>query len=240
MKTNRIEKIFEKVKPRKLDVRDRHIALQAVEGWYTVPSFIPENFAPLYKEWQSSLTQLKFTKWLIKNKHHNPDEVAKLGEMLVKETASFKISCRHNDLLRLADTPHYNSCLKSWGKQGAQQFYYLSDPDMALVYVPDKSGKFKWRCLLRLVFNPEGEGFSLLAYRPYGNFNESAVFGEINKILPLYIACGGVNNLGESKMDAKKLFSPTRHNNSLIVKTIWSDHKADLIDQRFSMYGTKW
>lgn len=118
-----------------LDIRKRNQALLDIEGWYETTPDLPPLYKPFVEEYYQSNSKLKFTRWLTRKmlqeyrksnsklkfvewlKHNviNNDDISAIGKL---KTISFKISCRHNDLLRIADTPHYHSCFKGWrGKQ---------------------------------------------------------------------------------------------------------------------------
>ena len=217
----------------KVDIRPRHQALLAIEGWYSTNvdySVLPNEYRVLADEYVKSGSSLKFTRWLIRNGHTTIERASKLGSKL--KPVTFKISCRHNDLLRLADTHHYASCFASW--RSAQQLRYLADPDVAVVYVPDEAGKFKWRAILRLMLvNNE---HVLLLYRDYGNTNKDLINKKLNKIYPLYLT----NKTSFETCDSIQLEGVTRHNNKIVGHHVWSDHWCKLINNKIQMYGVRY
>ena len=208
---------------RKLDVRKRHSVLMNMEGWYdafTDYTSLPEPFATLYREYVSSGSSLKFTRWCSRNNLIEPSMISKLGKML--EPVRFKLSCRHNDLLRLADTRHYKSCFTGW--RGVQQLRYLADPDIGVVFVPDASGKFMWRSVCRLI-RYEGK-YGLILQHRYGNSNELAIMDRLNTICPIFLAHDYAIMAAGLGQHITKLNCVTRHNNKVVGHHVWSDHKV--------------
>jgi len=220
----------------KLDIRTRHSELLAVEGWYSVhvgDDAIPAFLLLALEEYRKSKSKVKLTRWLLRKGKIDLHEAAYLGTVLSNSKIDFKISCRHNDFLRMADTKHYTTCFKDW--RGAQQLRYLTDPDLALVYVPDNAGKFKWRALLRLVFNPDGNGYAFALYQDYGNTIKKPILDKLDSIYPLYVL---------RKRSSDRIFilsSPTKHNNPIVGFHVWSDHWCKMNeDKRLQVRGIKY
>lgn len=199
------------------DIRHRHPALLALEGWYETDIVVPEKHQALYEEYKASGSSLKITRWALRAGKLDDSEASELGKNL--ETTKFKLSCRHNDLIRLAETSHYRSCMD--GGYGQQQMQYLADPDIAVVFIPDAAGKYSWRSLARLVM--EQEGFGLVMYRVYGNGPTEAIFQTLDKKLPVYQA----KDLRHYHVDETEFkVSPTIHNNKFLSRPVWTDHKG--------------
>lgn len=214
-------KLNPRVKPVKADIRHRHPALLAIEGWYdTEEIVVPEKFEQVYKEWKESGSSRRLTWWALKTERLDDKEASELGNSL--QTLHFKLSCRHHDLLRLAETNHYASCMQ--GNAGAQQLQYLADPDMAVAYISDRAGKFMWRSLVRLVMEGEN-GFALVHYRIYGNGPTEAIFRRLDKIIPVYEA-RDIRHYHISLDDTEVKVSPTIHNNKFLSRPIWTDHQG--------------
>ncbi len=228
---------------RRIDIRKRHQFLLDIEGWYKIKPdpvvVLPDHFKPFYKSYTESSSSLKFTRWVARNKLAKPEEIAQIGTLL--KDVNFKLSCRHKDFLRLAETNNYKTCFKDW--RGAQQTRYLADPDLILCFVPDAAGKYMWRALVRLMLH-ENE-HCLLFYRSYGNSNHQAILNRVNDIMPVYV---GERNLHNSKVEYTpessnevELVSATKHNNKVVGIHVWSDHRCQLKeDNRLHMYGYKW
>jgi hypothetical protein len=237
MLANRVNKLKRNLrrKPRtdKLDIKPRHPALTAVEGWYTCSADLnglPYRYQHLVSQYKASESRLKFTRWLSRNDLLPHSEIVKIGELLVDVT--FKISCRHNDLVRLAETSHYESCFKGW--RGVQQLRYLADPDLAVVYVPDKSGKFMWRSLIRLMIDPQNpNGFAFAIYKPYGNSNVLSIYKKLDSIYPLY----NQESRYSYNVERKTLSSASVHSNNIVGYHVWSDHwcQLDVVTKRLQM-----
>lgn len=234
----------------KLDIRRRHPVLRSVEGWYSMSSVITDivtrdqSILDLRDQYTQSRTQQKFTRWLIRNKGLSENVVADIGKLTSDTGIKFRISCRHNDLLRLGETNHYDTCMNQW--RGVQQLRFLADPDIAIVYVADAAGKFQWRSLLRLVLSPEGERmkYSLLSYRPYGNALEFAILWWINKtVMPVYVARTATSLSCRVYLRDRQvtLYSATEVNNKCLDRPVWSDHGAnkDILKNRIRMEGSK-
>ena len=234
MTTRRAKKIVdgERRGDIRLDVRQRHPSLLRLEGWYEAsmkPVDLPSPFCEAHRFYVESGARLKFTRWCARNRVLTQPQIALLGQLL--EPVTFKVSCRHNDLLRLADTKHYKSCFSGW--RGKQQLRYLSDPDIGVVFVPDASGKFLWRALCRLVRHDEGH--ALVLQKRYGNTNRLAVYDKLNSMIPLFLAPTATDK--ELQGRGQWLSSVTRHNNAIVGKHVWSDHKVELRNSRLHIYA---
>lgn len=228
----------------RIDIRPRHPRLMNMEGWYNIiPAIrdvIPPNLFSVLDEYEKTSKRTKFTKWALRSSLITQEQASEIGNYL--EPFRFKFSCRHNDLLRLSDTIHYRSCFDKW--RGSQQLRYLADPDIAIVFIPDKAGKYIWRTLVRLVLNPEAKGYALFVYRIYGNGPTNSVFSELDKILPIYISNivsrDSDFNYILGTEDLITLVSPTVHNNPIHRSIIWSDLKCVLNEEnRFVVSGQR-
>lgn len=226
----------------KIDVKERHPVLRSLEGWYTTDSSIeslPPVYAPLVRLFRESKSTMKFTRWLERKNFLDHSGISELGKLLASTTISFKISCRHADLLRLAETNHYFSCYQNWN--GSQQLRYLADPDMAVIYVPDKAGKYMWRALVRLMLDPSDESKYVFAiYRAYGNSNAIAIHDRLNEILPLYHQTTHLDRRYKRQFDKDhvicELKSASVHTNRIVGMNVWSDHWCVLMgDNRLHM-----
>ena len=236
MLQNRMEKIEyhtpkgvrKETRVQKSDVRPRSERLKQIEGWYDVVG-IPDQIADLHQEYLQSGVSLKFTRWLLR-KGLTQTEVSAIGKLLT--TVSVKISCKHNDLVRLGDTYHYKSCLKM--SYAGQQLQYLADPDIAVAFILDESGKFVWRVVLRLV-QDNGGAFALVHYRVYGNGPTEPIMKMLSKRtgLKIYKALDiklDINWVEQSLRPKEEqfpiLYSPTVHNNPWLQQPIWTDHRV--------------
>lgn len=215
------------------DIRPRHPALLNLEGWYETEVVVPEKYQSLYQRYKESGSNLKITRWALRNGLLDEVGVSDLGKNL--DTTKFKLSCRHNDLLRLAETIHYASCMDGV-HNGQQQLQYLADPDMAVIFVPDAAGKYSWRCLARLVMDDDegalGNGYAfekrtygLALYRVYGNGPSEAIYQALDKVVRVYQARDIRHyNLPDREVIIKT--SPTVHNNKFLSRPIWTDHQG--------------
>lgn len=218
---------------RRIDIRPRNRILLNLEGWYECygsPEFtLPYPFNIKYKEWMETGGRTKFTRWLLR-KGETQKTISALGSAF--KPISFKLSCRHNDLLRLAESPHYFSCFQNW--RGTQQLKYLADPDIGILYVPDKAGHYQWRALVRLMKNTKGE-LCFLVYRKYGNIWDNAIYERLNKIHTVYRSAKNIGMINRSLQDKIELLrSFTKHNNKEAVgRHVWSDHWCVMNSENF-------
>ena len=237
---------------KKVDLRPRHSILQAMEKWYQANPTTPKEYQHLIKLYEESGSRLSLTRWAIRNLYLDEASASKLGNFLAGKF-SFKISCRFNDLLRLSDTPHFGSCFAYDSKvfRGTQMFKYVADPDVAVVYVPDKSGKFLWRALIRLCVSKDNSNkVCLVLYRSYGNADELSIFRELEKIAPLYFACGHYGDLNIPKnktresvvrIPVEKMIGVSIQNNQYVENNIWSDHDSWADEnKKMNMYARKY
>lgn len=123
----------------------RNSDLLNMEGWYKVYS---DN--PYYVRYLKSGSSLSFSRWLLKSERLHDIAVSQISKRVAAENLDVKISCRFNDLLRLADSPHYKSCLDP-NKIGRDYLpLILRDPTAAIIYTPDRAGKFLGRAIFTL------------------------------------------------------------------------------------------
>lgn len=210
-----------------VDIRERNPALLALEGWYDVVTLLNSGVADLYTEYKSSGSTLKFTRWLSRFKKLDNAVVSEIGRSMVE--TSVKLSCRHNDLLRLGETQHYKSCMSNLKANGRQQLQYLADPDIAVLFSKDAAGKYVWRCLLRLAYNTYGD-LCLVHYRIYGNGPSHAIFHAVCKKTGMKIYQATDIREGSDPSD-EYLVSPTVHNNRFLNRPIWTDHYQGMTNQ---------
>jgi hypothetical protein len=232
-------KLRVKPKTNKIDIQSRHKYLLSIEGWYEVDTDftnLPKKYWKYLAEYNLAKTSLKFTRWLAKKEIDN-DIISDIGKYL--SSVSFKLSCRHKDLLRLAETKHYISCFNNW--RGVQQLRYLADPDMCVIFVPDAAGKYRWRALARLISDPHnGKGFALCVYKAYGNANDQAIFKKLDSIIPVY--CATIGRMARFNGSGITVVSASEINNKIITSHVWSDHwvykNAEL--NKLIMNASKW
>lgn len=143
----------------------RHPLLLSIEGSFKTEICVDDEFRELYNEYINSQSRLSFTKWLSRYSDLSNDIISQIGKSL--KQYDVRLSCRHNDLMRVSDTKHYISCLRDGGMYAEQRLHFLADRDIAVCYIPDASGKFLWRSLVRLV-TYQGK-FVLVLYKVYGN-----------------------------------------------------------------------
>lgn len=84
----------------------------------------------------------------------------------VSQSVEFELSVRYKDLLRMADTKHFDSCFASW--RGGQKLRFLADNCIAIALIRDSKGDFKSRSIVRLLETEEKE-IVLGCNRVYGN-----------------------------------------------------------------------
>lgn len=231
------------------DMRKRHPGLLAKEGWYDVKGVeaLTEDLRQLLLGWDQ---RTKPTRWLLRQGRITQQQASELGDQLnLDSTIRFRLSCRHKDLLRVAETDHYKTCYGTsyggTGWRGIQMLRFLIDPDMGVLYIPDKSGNFLWRAFVRLVFMPKSAGYGLFVYRTYGNANEMAILSKLNGIIPVFRPeeyCPEYYDVWSGKgkrLDENKLYSASLVSNPVITKVVWSDHAAifDETRKRITMWG---
>lgn len=215
----------------RLDLRRRHPKLRSLEGWYNASPLLSRRFHQLYNQFLElkiqNKTQLKFTKWLNRNSNLNIADIQEVG-INIKKT-KFKISCDYNDILRVIESPHYKTCFNENIDKAKQLLKYLSDPDIAVIYVPDTAGHMKWRAFVRLIKMDSGK-FGLLVYQWYGNANHKAILNKLSQIMPVFI---NTNNLKSSF----ELKSASKINNKNLKKNFWSDAYYRIKNNRFYFKG---
>jgi len=233
-----------KVKWKRLrDMRRRHPVLLAIEGWYEAEiglDAIPEYYRKLLAGWDK---KTKPTRWLLRNGLITDQQASEIGGSLkLGETVRFKLSARHKDIVRVAESRHYRSCFGLHGSKdgwrGTQQLRYLVDPDMGIIYVPDAGGDYLWRAFVRLVQLPDKPGHGLVVYRTYGNSEEQTILSRLDEIIPVYrpykYSLQEPSELGYRS--PIKLYSASRCANPVISKAVWSDHRCLLDETRQRLF----
>jgi hypothetical protein len=140
----------------------RNDDLLSMEGWYKVTSEQSD-----YLRYLRSESKLSFSRWLLKTERLREVEISKIVKQVTSENTSIKISCRFNDLLRAADSPHFNSCLAPNKMGSSTTIYLLKDPTIAIAYTPDNGGFFLGRAIFSLKNN------HIQIFRCYGTFTHS-------------------------------------------------------------------
>jgi len=121
--------------------------LRELEGWYEIGKPMP-----LYLEYASAQSKLKFSRWLKDKKHFPDSEISKIVKQHEEQSnKKIKLSCRFNDIMRMSETRHFNSCAKARDFGCRTPGRICRDPRAAIIFLPDKSGKFFGRAVFRLM-----------------------------------------------------------------------------------------
>jgi hypothetical protein len=211
-------------------IEKKHPYLISVEGWYCATPTIPPLFRDVMNLYKESKSPMKATRWLLKNKLINEREAVFLGEFL-KLGITFKLSCRHNDLVRCRKSPHYNSCLRIDGRHSRQVAINVQDKDLAVLFVPDKAGHMQYRALVRLVST--GKGFGLFVYHGYGNSDRNAIINAL-QVLNVKIIDGEETNAFDRR-NTKMYRSVSRYR----LTQDWSDHTIRYKNAHLLIEGSK-
>lgn len=191
----------------------RNTHLNVLCGWYNFE--LNNEILLLLDEHSDDKSGMKFGKFLTK-KGFSPKEIEDISNIVACKTV--KISGSKNDFDRLAKSRHYQSCFGDFKSQQIEKFYH--DPDIAICYVPDRSGSYLYRFLLRLV-RVDGE-YGLVAYKPYGNGNQQFIVDNLKNILGIPIWFG--SQYTYENENNRYVFSPTKYNDIKVVAPVWSDH----------------
>lgn len=205
-----------------VDMRNRSSVLRDLEGWFEVPVILDSSTESLYNEYLQANTSMKFTKWLTKVKQLNNTVISEIGRNI--KTTSVKLSCKFSDLTRLGETKHYISCMRQYQSYGKQQLKYIADPDVAVLYIPDASGKYIWRSIIRLVVDDNGE-YCLVCYKPYGNGPSAAILKTLSCVSKMRVL--PALRIGLAKSKGVLMFSPTKHNNVFASGNYYADHQHE-------------
>jgi len=176
-----------------------------------------------YDEWSKSTTGIKFTKYLAHIGINN-DIISKLGQTLI--CGKFKISCRFKDILRCAKTTHHNSCYSEDSSYRDMPAVLANDPNIAIVYVPDKRGDFILRSFVRLVKNEIGD-YNLVVLGWYGNGSVDSIMKSMNGILPTFEAVHRRSHIEDSV--TKILYSPVKSTlmvGDAVIDKVYNDNRV--------------
>jgi hypothetical protein len=145
----------------------RTMEAQKICGVYE--SSPPPLFNLYERQYEGKKNRPSFGSWLVKNGLEQ-NQVKNIVEAV--NTKKFVVSCRYNDILRVGNSPHYESCLKNDpGKDNPLFFsrghiptlYCSLLPELVVAFLPDKAGKFKCRIILLV------KGNYILPLRAYGS-----------------------------------------------------------------------
>jgi hypothetical protein len=186
--------------------------VRSIVGRYQI-TMLPPSIEKLRDEYEKLVagrgTRYSFSRWLMMDKQVNPVDVGKICKT-VSENASVEvvISDRYNDLLRLADTSHFDSCLKPDRQGDKVPRKLLQSPDFGVMYIPDKSGKFMGRTIFKA--GPEYQ-----IYRCYGTLSfelATKVLHQLDKVVHTNLEdIVSVMNYGREQQ-AGRLIGPVRRN----------------------------
>jgi len=131
----------------------RSAEVRSICGTYKV-SALPDDINKMSVEYtkllESGGTRCSFSRWLMLTKGVSSVDVGKICKCVAEtKDITVVISDRYNDLLRLADTKHYTSCLTPGMLGRLVPIKLLRDPDIGVMYIADKSGKFAGRTVFK-------------------------------------------------------------------------------------------
>lgn len=89
-----------------------------------------------------------------------------ISKIRVNRNIEFEISVRYKDIMRMADSQHFESCFANW--RGGQKLRFLADNCIGLALIRDSKGDFQSRSIIRLLNNHAGD-IVLACNRVYGN-----------------------------------------------------------------------
>lgn len=158
--------------------------LRKLEGIYYVNTYVGDVFSPLFiycdlNLWHggkiSTVTArgMKISRVLVKA-GFSSDEVSRFMKCFIKDEVV--ISCKFNDILRMGESKHFTSCLSY--KKGCYRTaldWYLSNPDVAIIFKRDRGGEMLWRGTLLLTTR----GICVLNAHGTSNYMISSVLEKI-------------------------------------------------------------
>lgn len=187
----------------------RHPVLLSIEGNYTIDNtYVPIELREYYNEYMCGNRKLKFSRWLIRYYGYSSDLVCRMMQQCVFTPVSFKISCRHNDIMRMSESIHYTSCFSDNREYCSQKLFILGDRDAAICFIPDSSGKFLYRIILYLAVYQSK--YALVCDKPYGNGSLDAILQKIEEKTSLTVYKGVIrpNYIDNDKKFFVKAASP--------------------------------
>lgn len=88
----------------------------------------------------------------------------------------FKLSCRHRDILRCSDTPHFISCFAPTGFHNTQPLRYCEHDNVAILFKTNRAGQYQCRAFVMFVPAMRRLPAELVVQKFYGNgLNETNV-----------------------------------------------------------------
>jgi len=230
---------FRSVKKKaKIEVVKRHQLLRDLEGIYQFQTFdttdpIYQHLLKVYGEQLLGILRTKLLggirlgRALIDREHFYPSDVSRFISTL--RASEFRLSCRFSDLLRVAETPHYKTCMTDW--RGTQLLRNLADRDVAVIFEPDASGKMRSRAFVRLLRREGDQNTFLGVYRVYGNgLDVKAVLHTLkNRIRVVEMAQRA--SYAEIYLSWSRLYNPS------VAKPIWSDHSYSLNGKNMNFWA---
>jgi len=239
----------------RIDIRNRLPKLRNLDGWHTVDydlSQLPYKIQKHYKEWKRGSQRTNFVRWMLRKKVVTQGQADNIGQIIGNQKPiSFRVSTKWNDILRAPESRHFFSCFsggntREWigrsqhlfgerrgqlGWRGVQMLRYLADPEMAIVYIPDKAGHYLWRAYIRLCVDESTGTSGWAMYRAYGNapIPESLIEDTLDELNPLFKLSTKSEMI--TARNAVHLKSVRTYNNGVAGHTIWSDHGIEFKEE---------
>lgn len=167
MKLESIKKVYRT----NLNFRNRDALLISKSGRYCF-SYIDEKSkeGSLLSEFKNSNSKLSFFRWLIKSKKMDNNDVSSICKVVTESKQEIIFSCRFNDFARMSMTRHFLACTRPDFVGRNSVLSCLINNQFAIIFFPDRSGKMKWRVIVKLVNDK-----NLLVFKSYGNISNDLI-----------------------------------------------------------------
>ncbi len=143
-------------------INERVGFLRELEGEYDIPPYVNMSMVPRLVKMLLDANNMgadeiinnttpkgeKLGKWLFKS--HIPEEIISQTFATVIPAGKFEITCKFNDIIRMSESKHFDSCLRigSGHENETQILYNLWDKHIALIVMRDSKGDFVYRRLI--------------------------------------------------------------------------------------------
>ena len=125
-----------------------------------------------------------------------------------QKSIEFEFRCQPKDILRLSDSKHFTSCLRQGGDRPEEKYYYIMNPNIAVLVNKDRSGSIVNRIVVYSV-QFRGRNALVLSSRGYGEaFNDVDTIKRIRDNSPVKTYLSGPHSWAKMLKPNHKGISP--------------------------------
>jgi len=184
---------------KRIQFNHRNPILRSLEGSYSISSYWGDDEELLNSAQTLWDDKTRYTKYIpsgsklsksLQNLRFSLDRIAKFLENLGERRLIF--SCKASDIARMSMSKHFTTCKNlSAGCFKDDIPQHCADPNLAIIFVPDRGGQMMSRCLVKLLKDKNGEDV-LGLFRAYGNgiLSHQMIQEPLKSKIKVFTLCG--------------------------------------------------